>query len=343
MRSSDGDLAGRMHPVYARYRVNRSRRNQSALLWLAVPVVGAALAFAPATARAEYNSPSFPKFPVQEPPPPADGSPERTFLALPAGSGAEPQASAVTGDFTEFRPTPKRSPEQLAATLQEADRLRAMNNLERAKALDDELIRVRQMLNEKNRQEQERLAQERAEAAPAVENAAPVAPAAPTGVPSVETESVSRLLSSVQGDDASRRSERARLQLLRESLTRKQRRDSAYTRAAGGSNFQAALEFNSALRGSSSPSAEAPRNRLAERAERPANRQLFPVDTPDSMLLMHKFRAVDLSIDGKAAQVPDDRRHQLKGGEPYDANIKDPLPSMVTGGGSSGGGLILGR
>lgn len=299
---------------------------------LALLLLGVGFAFDASTALGEYN------FPVKEPAPPPDGVAERTFLSLPAGGSADAGSAAVTGDFTEFRPTPKRSPEQLAATLQEAERLRAMNSLERAKALDDELVRVRQMLSEKNREEAQ------ANAAPAVP--APVAmpephPQAPVGVPSVETASTSRLLAAVQDDDG-RRSERARLELLRESLVRKQRGDPSYTRAAGGSKFHAAIEFNSALRGSSAPGAQfqgrGAQDRLAEAPERPSNRQVFPIETSESQLLMHKFRAVDLSIpEGKQAQQPpEERKYQLKGSEPFDSNIKDPMPSL--GGGQSGSG-----
>jgi hypothetical protein len=299
--------------------------------------IGLALAFACGVAQAEYNSPAL------EPSAPPDGAAERTFLSLPSHPASGDPGTAPR-DFSDFRPAPKRSPEELARALQEAERLRAMNQLERAKALDDELIRVRQMLNERSRQEADSLAAAQAAAeaasAPASGSSASLG-TAPVGIPTVETAGVSRLLASVQEDEASRRAERARLDLLRESLARKQRRDPAYTRAAGGSNFHAAIEFNTALRGSSAPAADGPalgaRNRLADRPERPANRQLFPVDTPDSMLLMHKFRAVDLAIDGKAAQLPEERRHQLRGSEPYDAAIKDGFSPLPAGGGAGGG------
>lgn len=300
--------------------------------------IGLVLAFACGVAQAEYNSPAL------EPSAPADGAAERTFLSLPSQPVSSDSGTAPR-DFADFRPVPKRSPEELALALQEAERLRAMKQLERAKALDDELIRVRQMLNERSRQEADSLAAAQAAAsAPASGSSAPLG-TAPVAVPTVETAGVSRLLASVQEDEASRRAERARLELLRESLARKQRRDPAYTRAAGGSNFHAAIEFNTALRGSSAPAADSPalgaRNRLADRPERPANRQLFAVDTPESMLLMHKFRAVDLTIDGKAAPLPEERRHQLRGSEPYESAIKDgfsPLPAASGAGGGIGGG-----
>lgn len=229
---------------------------------------------------------------------------------------AQPNTEVVNGDFTTFNSVGARPPGADEPTgVRQKQREVALESLQTQKTLEDELLKVRQML---------------AETAPETEQVADVAPVplvapAPAVVeePPPDGSPAGRLLGSLQGGLASRTQMANRLAMSRDSIARKDGRFANLSNSSGGVSFQASLEFNHSIRGSTRSLVARNDGRYGFRkrweseaetaplsGEGPVTRKmlgfsgpvegdrkpLFPIDGPGSSLVAHKPRYTDSSI-----------------------------------------------
>lgn len=225
----------------------------------------------------------------------------------PAGAGQNNRL--LNGSFLDFRPAPGRSVDEMQEQLREAEARRAMESLERAQVLDQELIRVRRTLEVQEQAESRRIQSLRGD-----EAEAPVAAAAPEVVAIPESGTVGRLLAGVRDEAGDSSVERARMSAVRESLTQRQQPSGKYAASSRGTEFHATLEFNRSIRGTGPADRGAPRpdtlrgsrpsfgnsaeGRAAQQlaaAEAPISRRL-DAEGSDSVLMRHRPRYQDSTI-----------------------------------------------
>lgn len=204
-----------------------------------------ALTIAAGTARAEYRAPSLPelsRFQAVAPQAPAPRT-AADFLAEarrnPAIAAKLAQAQAAAQGFKPVGNTAFTDVHPAAPSAPAQAREAALESLQTKKRLDEELAKVRQMLAATDPQ-------------PVVE-AAPVAVATPEPVPVapvVQPNTINRLLTTVGGGDRQREELAARIQVVKDNLSKKDARYQKLSNSSGGTLFQASLEFNRSARGS---------------------------------------------------------------------------------------------